>query len=46
MIDFSDVSKLTNLINAVLPILNIKFADLAVVLLICTEVSSCCNVFS
>lgn len=39
----SDMSGLTDLIDIVLPISNIKLANLAIFLLSWTEISSCCN---
>lgn len=46
IIDVSGVFKLINLINKILLILNIKFADSTIVLLSCIEVFHCYNSFS
>lgn len=46
VIDFNSVSKITDLIDEVLPIFNVKFTDLAMVLSGCIKVSSCCNALS
>lgn len=46
VIDPSNVSKLTYLIDEVLPILKVKFPDSSIVLLSCIEVSYYCNAFS
>lgn len=46
IIDFSGVSSLTDLIDAVLSILIAKFANPAMVLLSCIKVSSCDNTLS
>lgn len=43
IINSRNVFKLNDLINKVLPILNVKFADLAVILSRCADVSNCCN---
>lgn len=46
VIDPNNIFKLTDLINKVLSIPNIKFANPAIILSNCIKVSSCYNVFS
>lgn len=46
VIDPSGISRLTDLIDEILPIPNVEVADLAVVLSSCTEVSNCYNILS
>ena len=46
IIDPNNMSKLTDLIDIILPMSYIKFADLTIFLSICTKLFNCCNTFS